>query len=60
MGDVIPIRPANPGNGAREALVRYFGSLDFFNYKLNGGEMNEADHLLAWLWNEGFIVEKLK
>lgn len=43
----------NPGNGAREALAVYLRRL---------GEPNPeaaADHLLAWLWREGFRVVPL-
>lgn len=37
-------------NGAREALTRYFAA----NYEPQ--RLSRADHLLAWLWQEGFMV----
>ena len=39
----------NPGNGAREALQRYF----------EGQQLAGVDHLLAWLWINGFKVVPL-
>ena len=40
----------NPGNGARETLLRYF----------EGQTMEGVDHLLAWLWIQGFKVVPLE
>lgn len=47
----MPKRKVNYGNGAFEALTKYF----------SGPEPRIADvsHLLAWLWTEGFIVKPL-
>lgn len=64
MSNVIPLNlpPRNLGNGAREAVQRYFAG-PFFDaqlQKIGDATLSQTDHLLAWLYAEGFIVEKLK
>jgi hypothetical protein len=41
----------NLGNGAREAMQRYFA--EWPSQEL---ELGRVDHMLAWLWVEGFKV----
>jgi hypothetical protein len=41
----------SPGNGAREAMQRYFA--EWPSQEL---ELGRVDHMLAWLWVEGFKV----
>lgn len=70
MGDVVSL---HPGNGAKETLDRYFdtdaygayiaaGALGSAAAASNGGwlGLNATDHLLAWLWAEGFVVKPLE
>ena len=38
------------GNGARKALDRYFAA------DPRPTNLSRSDHLLAWLWQEGFVV----
>ena len=63
MGDIVPIRKANPGNGVREALQRYFEGREFHRYLIAhqhlecpNAPLSETDHFLAWLAAEGFMV----
>jgi hypothetical protein len=44
---------ATHGNGAREAIRRYLAA----NYEPQ--RLTREDHLLAWLWKEGFWVAPL-
>jgi len=59
MGEVVQIkRTGNPGNSAREAIYRYFEG-PFFEaqmQKIGDPTLSQADHLLAWLYAEGFII----
>jgi len=43
-------RPANPGNGARQAVQRYFN--------LRKSDLPSVDHFLTWLWKRGFQVAR--
>lgn len=55
--DVVNLSPyRNPGNGAREALMRY---TELPSVRLEGGGdsgLCAVDHLLARLWAEGFKI----
>jgi hypothetical protein len=42
------------GNQAREALIQYFDE-----YEFEDTGMYKPDHLLAWLWVEGFKVVRI-
>lgn len=53
MADVVDIAEyRNPGNGAREILEKYFAEQGLIR-------SNAPDHLLAWLWAEGYKVVPL-
>lgn len=58
--DVVQF-PVHEGNGAREALERYWREMDasFWIRTLPDQpdkELPPWDHLLAWLWAEGFKI----
>lgn len=65
MGDVVRLRPENPGNGAREVLEIYFLTDAYGRYwrlpdaVLEGPRLSRTDHLLAWLYEQGFVVERI-
>lgn len=53
MGEIIQFYATTPkGNGAREKLQEYF-SHDWDT------ELLRYDHMLAWLWVEGFKIVPL-
>lgn len=67
MGDLVklPVTFA-VRNGAREVIQRYFDEDTFQRYVSeacaptgNGEGLCAGDHLLAWLWVEGFKVVPL-
>lgn len=47
----------HPGNGAREAVDRYFAEQKMVPHY--DGKMSETDYMLIWLWIEGFKVVPL-
>lgn len=57
MGDVVAFRKhteESKGNGAREALIRYLGSI--FPNQSRDNLCNVCDHQLTYLWGEGFKI----
>jgi hypothetical protein len=46
----------NLGNGAREVLQRYFEEWSSEEWPHHGLKLGRVDHMLAWLWVEGFKV----
>ena len=48
--------PTPTGSGAREAVERYFVDETPMETNSYVGLLSRADHLLAWLWAEGFMV----
>lgn len=54
----FPKPPApNKGNGAREVLTAYFKSGEWSAVMVSG-DLSVADHLLGWLWEQGYRVER--
>lgn len=54
MADVIQLSEHRPsGNGGREAVERYFAE---FPKDTPIGDLIRADHMLLWLWGEGFML----
>lgn len=52
MAKIIKLEiPRNPGNGAREAIARYF--------KVRKANLGAVDHFLASMWVRGFAVVPL-
>jgi hypothetical protein len=51
---------SNPGNGAREALQRYFDEWPHRPAARGELELRRVDHMLAWLWMQGFKVVPLE
>lgn len=69
MNNVFSLKlpPRNPGNGAREVLEVYLMTDAYGRYlrlpdtALTGPpRLGRTDHLLAWLYEQGFIVERLR
>lgn len=50
-----PPEPIEDGNGAKEALQRYFAS----HFDTAEDTDDAVTHLLAWLWDQGFVVVPL-
>jgi hypothetical protein len=69
MGTLVELDDyRHPGNGAREVLQRYFAEwplarwrdqLDLLGRVRQEFELRRVDHMLAWLWVEGFKVVPL-
>jgi hypothetical protein len=52
---VARLQQTEDGNGAKEALQRYFAS----HFDTAEDTDDAVTHLLAWLWDHGFVVVPL-
>lgn len=55
MGEVVQLRPASVGNGAREAMQRVLVDM-----REGYDNLEPVDAILALLWIEGFKVTPLE